>query len=50
MTENTQQTSATVHDDFIYGLEAFVFNGKELGLISNDGLDWAGDEPSTNKI
>lgn len=40
----------TQHDGFIYGLEAFVFNGKELGLISNGGLDWGGDEPSSNKI
>lgn len=38
------------HDGFIYGLEAFIFDGKELGLISNEGLDWGGDEPSANKI
>lgn len=38
------------HDGFIYGLEAFIFAGKELGLIANDGLDWGGDEPSTNKV
>ncbi len=50
MAENTQPTTAVDHDGFIYGLEAFVFAGKELGLISNDGLDWGGDEPSTNKI
>ena len=50
MTEITQQTPASEHDGFIYGLESFVFDGKELGLISNDGLDWGGNEPSTNKI
>lgn len=50
MTENTQRTAATAHDGFIYGLEALIFNGKELGLISNDGLTWGGDDPSTNKI
>lgn len=50
MTENTLKTTAAGHDGFIYGLEAFVFDGKELGLISSDGLEWAGDEPSTNKI
>lgn len=38
------------HDGFIYGLEAFVFKGVELGLISEEGLDWGGDEPSTKKI
>ena len=50
MEDSTQQTPASEHDGFIYGLESFVFDGKELGLISNDGLDWGGDEPSTNKI
>ena len=50
MADITQQTPASEHDGFIYGLESFVFDGKELGLISNDGLDWGGDEPSTNKI
>lgn len=50
MADNTQQTPASAHDGFIYGLEALIFNGKELGLISNDGLDWGGDDPSTNKI
>lgn len=50
MAENALQTPATEHDGFIYGLEAFIFDGKELGLISNDGLDWGGDEPSMNKI
>ena len=50
MADSTQQTPASEHDGFIYGLESFVFDGKELGLISNDGLDWGGDEPSTNKI
>ena len=50
MAENTQQTTAVDHDGYIYGLEAFIFNGKELGLISNDGLDWGGNEPSTVEI
>ena len=44
MADSTQQTPASEHDGFIYGLESFVFDGKELGLISNDGLDWGGDE------
>ena len=39
-----------VHDGFIYGLESLVFNGKELGYISNDGADWGGDDPSTTDI
>ena len=50
MAENTLQASAKAHDGFIYGLEALIFNGKELGLISNDGLNWGGDDPSTNKV
>ena len=41
---------ATEHDGFIYGLDALEFAGKELGLISNDSIDWGGDEPSTVKI
>lgn len=35
MADSTQQTPASEHDGFIYGLESFVFDGKELGLISN---------------
>ena len=50
MADNTRQTAAAAHDGFIFGLEALIFDGKELGLISNDGLDWGGDDPSTNKI
>lgn len=50
MTENTQQASVTAHDGFVYGLESLIFDGKELGLISNEGLDWGGDEPSTVKV
>lgn len=38
------------HDGMIYGLEALIFNGKELGLISGDGPDWGGSEPTTVKI
>ena len=40
----------TTHDGIIYGLEALEFEGAELGLISNDGLDWGGSDPSTVKI
>jgi len=40
----------TTHDGMIYGLEALVFNGAELGLISSDGPDWGGREPTTVKI
>ena len=50
MAENTQQVTMDDHDGFIYGLEALLFDGKELGLINNEGLDWGGDEPSTVKI
>jgi len=50
MADNTRQTAAAAHDGFLYGLESLIFAGKELGLISSDGLDLGGDEPSTNKI
>lgn len=40
----------TTHDGMIYGLEALEFKGSELGLISNEGLDWVGGDPSTVKV
>lgn len=40
----------TTHDGMIYGLEALEFKGAELGLISNEGLDWGGSDPSTVKV
>lgn len=38
------------HNGYIYGLSAFKFNGTALGFISEDSVDWGGDEPSTTKI
>ena len=36
--------------EHVYGLDALVFGGKEIGDISNDSIDWGGDEPSTVKV
>lgn len=41
---------AKVNDGLIYGLDVFKFNGKELGYISEDGLEWGGDKPEKVKI
>lgn len=38
------------NDGFIYGLDLFKFGGKELGYISEDGLEWGGDKPEKVKI
>lgn len=39
-----------VDDGFIYGLDVFVFSGKTLGYISDEGLAWGGDKPEKVKI
>ena len=36
--------------EHVYGSDALVFGGKEIGDISNDSIDWGGDEPSTVKV
>lgn len=33
-----------------YGLHSFKFGGQTIGLLSDDSLDWGGDDRSTNKI
>ena len=58
MADNTRQTAAAAHDGFIFGLEALIFEGKELGLINKI---WAAqkrsapvkeieENPGTNEI
>lgn len=39
-----------MHDGYIHGLISFKFNDKELGMISEDSVDWGGDEASQVKI
>ena len=34
----------------IYGVKALKYNGKALGLISEDGLQPGGDSPSKTRI
>lgn len=41
---------AVEHDGFVYGLHQFSFASEVIGLISDDSLDWGGDDRSTNKI
>ncbi len=36
--------------EHIYGLDSLLLGGKEIGDISNDSIDWGGDEPSTVKV
>lgn len=36
--------------EYVYGLDALLIGGKALGDISNDGVDWGGDEPTTVKV
>ena len=38
------------NDGFMYGLDSFIFNKKELGYISEEGLAWGGDKPEKVKI
>lgn len=38
------------HDGAIYGLHEFSFKGVVWGYISDDSIEWGGDDPSTNKI
>lgn len=41
---------AVENDGFMYGLDAFTFNKKVLGYISEEGLNWGGDKPEKVKI
>lgn len=41
---------ANVNDGFIYGLDLLKFGEKELGYISEDGLEWGGDKAEKVKI
>lgn len=41
---------AQLHDGFVYGLHQFSFGNEVLGLISDDSVDWGGEDRSTNKI
>ncbi len=36
--------------DYVHGLDSLLFGDKEIGNISNDSVDWGGDELSTVKI
>lgn len=38
------------NDGFMYGLDVFTFNKKELGYISEEGLAWGGDKPEKVRI
>lgn len=40
----------TINDGYMMLLDEFMFNGKVLGLVSGDGLDWGGDKPNYNKL
>lgn len=41
---------AQVHDGFVYGLHQFKFGNEVLGLISDDSIEWGGEERSMTKI
>ena len=38
------------HDGIVYGLHQFSFANEVIGLISDDSIDWGGDDRSTNKV
>ncbi len=38
------------HDGFLYGLSLLKFKGVEIGYIDDDGVDWGGSAPETNKV
>lgn len=35
---------------YVYGLKQLKFNSKTIGYISEDGVDWGGDEPTTVEV
>lgn len=41
---------AETHDGFVYGLHQFSFANEVLGLISDESVDWGGEDRATNKI
>lgn len=41
---------AGTHDGYIYGLSILKFGGKTLGMISDDSVDWGGDDPQTIEV
>jgi len=40
----------TTNDGYIYGLDEFLFNGKKIGYVSEEGITFSGDAPSTTQI
>lgn len=38
------------HSGYVFGLKTLKFNNVVLGQISEDSIDWGGDEPTTIKI
>jgi len=41
---------ANTNNDFINGLDQFIFNGSEFGYISEEGLQPGGDQPQMTDI
>lgn len=39
-----------INDGYMMLLDEFIFDGKAMGLISSDGISWAGDNPTYNKL
>lgn len=39
-----------INDGYMMLLDEFLFDGKVMGLISSDGISWAGDNPTYNKL
>ena len=39
-----------VNDGYIYGLDEFYFNEKKVGYISEEGISFSGDAPSSTQI
>lgn len=45
-----EKVGTSTHDGYIHGLVSVEFEGKELGLISEEGLDWGGNKPTSVQI
>lgn len=42
--------TTTKHDGYIYGLNQLKFKDAILGQISEESIDWAGDDRTVNKV
>jgi len=39
-----------INDGYMMLLDELIVNGKTIGNISEEGIDWGGDKPTFNKL